>query len=74
MKNRVNTFLRNLSSSSSIFPHESDRNRFFDNKNIKEVNMKDENYLDKSEGCDKTEVNLNMRTFSVKNKHTILLN
>ena len=73
MKHRVNTFLRNLSSSSSIFPHESDRKRFFEYKNVKEVDMKDENNSDKSEECDKTVVKLNMRTFSVKNKRCLIL-
>jgi hypothetical protein len=76
MKNRVNTFLRNLSSSSSIFPHEMGRKRFPDNENIKEVgilsNCEDVNNLEKNEECDKIE-ELSMRTFSVKNKRCLIL-
>ena len=73
MKNRVNTFLRNLSSSSSIFPHELGRKRFLDHKNILVVNVKDESNFNESEECDKIEEELEMKTFSVKNKRCLIL-
>ena len=78
MKNRVNLFLRNLTSSSSIFPDEKFKKRFLDIKGREEENLtefddenKTNNVLERYEfDNDKTS---EIKNFRVKNKRCLIL-